>query len=238
MLVSLRDDTHISGHEFDDSSNDNLTIAETNEDKANKNAEERTVPEQITRSEDAKAVRSPTKKKMRLVSDEAEVSSDDNFNTNSRRRAVLNSKNVQMTDSSRTNDEQMLINVSLSDTSVVPNSSQKTTSPPKKTIPEYRTLMQVHSMMPVSGRTYCNVYGILVYRDYKQNAICLRDERVFKFSVSIRPGNSNREYPAAKPGDIIRIHRLLLAPNSLEAICTDPKDVVVILQSVYITYKF
>ena len=241
MLVSLRDETYISSHEFDESSNDNQPLI-TDEEKLNRRSEERAVSEQDVISETRKPVRSPTNKRIRLQSgDEVESEeSEEEFDTDSRRRVLVASKNVQLADNnSQTSDtivDQIIKPSSQNEKSPSKSSqneksptksSQKTQSPQKQRKLEYKTLMQVHQMMPVSTKTYCHVYAILIYRDYKQNLYCLRDEKVYKFSVSLRPGNYTKEYPASKPGDIIRIHRLLLAPNALETICTDPKDVVV-----------
>ncbi|CAG2104392.1 unnamed protein product, partial [Medioppia subpectinata] len=93
---------------------------------------------------------------------------------------------------------------------------------------EYKTLIEVHNLFPVSGKTYCHIYGVLRYRDFKKNTIHLRDEKAFTSTIQLRPGNSSfRHYPAFRPGDIVRIHRVLLAPNCMDIICCDPKDVVV-----------
>jgi hypothetical protein len=94
---------------------------------------------------------------------------------------------------------------------------------------EYKTLIEVHKLMPVSGRTYVHIYGVLKYRDFNNKTICLRDEKAYTFTIHLKGGNSNRNYPGFRSGDLIRIHRLLLAPNSMDMICTDPKDVVVIV---------
>ncbi|CAG2180471.1 unnamed protein product, partial [Oppiella nova] len=172
-----------------------------------------------------------------------ELPSDDDFDTDSRRvtrqkanesakrhdiHVCLSPRNQNKTNKSSHTSSPQISARSPATSARTPASTARSPATAANRRYEYKTLIEVHNLFPVSGKTYCHIYGVLRYRDYKKNAMYLRDEKAFTMTVQLRPGNSSfRHYPGAKPGDVIRIHRILLAPNCLEPICCDPKDMVV-----------
>ena len=94
---------------------------------------------------------------------------------------------------------------------------------------EYKTLYEVHKMMPVSHKCYVNVYGIVSRYDTDTNydkKLFIIDETTSLFPVKLLSGKSNRTYPMFLPGDIVRIHRLMLTTDRMDKCCQDPKDIL------------
>ena len=233
MLVSLREETFVEPQDNESTDNQSEAIDDNQRVVSDDCCEpERVSPKAVTEAKATKPVRSPVKKKLKFDStdDETDISSNESFDTNSRRKTKtltnITQKRVASTESDNS-CAQKEDRINRTNRRVTESNSQ--ISPQKERRHEYKTLLEVHSLLPVSGKTYCHIYGILRYRDFKQNLIYLRDEKAYTFSIKLMPGKTTlRDYPAFKPADILRIHRILITPNSMDVFCTDPKDVVVI----------
>ncbi|XP_054163129.1 uncharacterized protein LOC128960967 [Oppia nitens] len=244
MLVSLREEPFTAVGDSDSFPEDNQMVSVGSARRKRRSVSSDSTGISLSVTDEQKIVNTSVKKKLRFeeMNEELDIhlSSDDDFNeTPSRQTRNISSQNrINTTKKRQSNENQMVLlraqnqsnNSQLPRTpsrSQTSNTSSRSPTTSTSTY-EYKTLKEIHSLIPVSGKTYCHTYGIIQSRDYKRNTIQLRDEKVFSITISLRPGKSDyRHYPASRTGDIIRIHRLLLPPNSMEFICSDPKDVVI-----------
>ena len=187
MLVSLREETFVGLNDTED--NQMQAIESTADIQTNDRIDERVTPVMTaeavkvnTRSKSAKVSRSLAKKRLKFDSSdtELEVSSDDSSDidfhkttgssTKAQKNRVFNKKCVQKVDKINGLNRIIIESNGSSQTSPQKNSE-------KQRRHEYKTLLEVHSLLPVSGKTFCHIYGILRYRDFKQNTYQLSHQK-------------------------------------------------------------
>lgn len=230
MIVSVRED--ITDNTFipiqESESIDDSLSSQSNEETINDITRENENKEP-KRETSVKSNKNPSKRKLNFDTSSDESNSSDQKIDNSSKRTLKSTPISQRTQLNKTIIKTHIISPKKNGINYESNSTTNSVNNMFETNKrhEYKTLIEVHNLMPVSGKTYVHIYGILQYRDFVKSSINLRDEKVYTFAIQLRSGNRNRYYPSFKTGDIIRIHRLLLAPNSMDMICTDAKDIVV-----------